>query len=195
MIKPDPPPRIRPLDPTEFSPEAREMFDGWKAGAFKDSDQNPVLRTFAHHPRLAATFSALNIHLLSTSTLPLRQRQIAIMRTAWLCGATYMWSSHLRTSLRRGLPPELFEAIRNGPQDPAFSEFEAVILRATEELVQHHHVGDINWVALSAEWNEQQLLDFLFTVGTYVMVAGVMRSTGVQREQELLELAERYGAP
>jgi 4-carboxymuconolactone decarboxylase len=38
-------------------------------------------------------------------------------------------------------------------------------------------------------------LDFLFTIGTYVLLAGVMRSTGVEREPELLELAEKYGAP
>jgi hypothetical protein len=46
-----------------------------------------------------------------------------------------------------------------------------------------------------AEWTEQQMLDFLFTVGAYTTVANVMRSTGVQRQPDLLELAERYGAP
>jgi hypothetical protein len=39
------------------------------------------------------------------------------------------------------------------------------------------------------------MLDFLFTVGCYVMVAGVMRSTGAERQQDLLELADKYGAP
>jgi hypothetical protein len=45
------------------------------------------------------------------------------------------------------------------------------------------------------EWTNQQMLDFLFTVGAYTTIAYVMRSTGVQRQPELLELAERYGAP
>jgi hypothetical protein len=55
--------------------------------------------------------------------------------------------------------------------------------------------SDTHWQALAAQWNNSQLLDFLFTVGTYVLLAGVMRSTGVEREPELLELAEKYGAP
>jgi hypothetical protein len=56
-------------------------------------------------------------------------------------------------------------------------------------------ISDANWKALTAQWTNKQLLDFMFIVGTYVCIAGVMRSTGVQREEELLELAERYGAP
>ena len=171
------------------------MFERWRTGAFKGSDQNPVLWTFAHHPELANLFSALNIHLLSTSTLPVRQRQIAIMRTAWLCKSRYMWSSHLRTSLRRGIEPELFAPLQVGASDPYFTPFERTVIDATEDLVRDRFVSDTHWEALSAQWSNSQLLDFLFTVGTYVLLAGVMRSTGVEREPELLELAEKYGAP
>jgi alkylhydroperoxidase family enzyme len=89
----------------------------------------------------------------------------------------------------------MYSPIQVGASDPYFTEFERTIIRATEELVNDKRVGDTNWQALRAEWNNQQLLDFLFTVGCYVAVAGVMRSTGVEREPELLELAAKYGAP
>lgn len=191
----DPPARMPQLQPEEFSGEAREMFARWKVGPFKDADSNPVLKTFAHHPKLADLFSQLNIHLLLTSSVPVRQRQIAIMRTAWVCKARYMWSSHLRTSLGFGLEPELFGPLQVGASDPYFTDFERTIILATEELVNDRRIGDANWRALSAEWNEQQLLDFMFTVGAYVLTAGVMRSTGVQRDPDLLELAAKYGAP
>jgi 4-carboxymuconolactone decarboxylase len=39
------------------------------------------------------------------------------------------------------------------------------------------------------------MLDFLFTVGCYMTSAYVMRSAGVQRQPDLLELAAEYGAP
>lgn len=195
MLPPDPPARMPPLTPQTCTAEANDMFERWRSGAFKNSDQNPVLWTFAHHPKLADLFSALNIHLLSTSTLPVRQRQIAIMRTAWLCKSRYMWSSHLRTSLRRGIEPELFGPLQVGASDPYFTAFERTVIDATEDLVRDRLVSDEHWQALAAQWNNSQLLDFLFTVGTYVLLAGVMRSTGVEREPELLELAEKYGAP
>ncbi len=154
-----------------------------------------MLLTFAHHPQLAALFAQFNIHLLTTNTLPVRQRQIAIMRTAWICGATYMWSSHLNTSLVCGLGADMFRPVQVGAEDSWFTDFERVIIRATDELVNQHEVGADNWRLLMTEWSNRQMLDFLFTVGAYVTIAGVMRSTGVQRGPELLELAARYGAP
>lgn len=191
----DPPARMPQLRPEEFSDEVKAMFARWTEGPFKEADRNPVLKTFAHNPRLADLFSAFNIHLLLTSTVPVRQRQIAIMRTAWVCKARYMWSSHLRTSMGFGLEPELFRPLQAGAGDPYFTDFERTIIRATEELVNDRMIGEANWQALSAEWDEAQMLDFMFTVGAYVCVAGVMRSCRVEREPELIELAEKYGAP
>lgn len=195
MLPPDPLPRMPPVSPADLSDEMHAFLGRWTGGIFRQADSNAVLLTFAHHPRLAELFSQFNIHLLSTSTLPVRLRQIAIMRTAWLCKATYMWSSHLSTSIRCGLEPDLFRPIQNGPDDPYFTAFERTVMRATEELVADREIGDASWQALTAEWTHQQMLDFLFTVGAYVTIAGVMRSTGVQRNADLRELAERYGAP
>jgi alkylhydroperoxidase family enzyme len=184
-----------PVRPEDFTEETRAFFGRWTGGIFSNADKNPVLLTFAHHPRLAEVFSQFNIHLLSTSTLPVKQRQIAIMRTAWICKANYMWSSHLNTSVVCGLSPDMFRPIQVGADDPYFTEFERSVIRATEDIVRDHKISDANWQALMAEWNNQQMLDFLFTVGAYVAIAGVMRSTGAQRTPDLLELAARYGEP
>jgi len=195
MPLPDTPARIPQLQQDELTDEAQAFLARWTGGEFRNAGINPVLLTFAHHPQLADVFSQFNIHLLSTSTLPVKHRQIAIMRTAWLCKATYMWSSHLRTSLNRGLSADMFAPIQAGAGHPWFTEFERTIMRSTEELVNDKRVGDDNWQALATQWDTRQLLDFLFTVGCYAGLAGVMRSIGVEREPELLQLAEQYGAP
>jgi 4-carboxymuconolactone decarboxylase len=195
MTASDPPPRMAPVDPANPTAESKALLERWVGAMSAKADNNPVLLTLAHHPGLAEVFSPLNIHLLKTTTLPLKLRQIAIMRTSWICKSAYMWSSHLATSLRNGLSDDMFGPIQHGADDPYFSAFERSVVRATEDLVQNHKINDTNWQALAAEWNEQQMLDFLFTVGIYVTMAGVMRSTGVQRDAELRALAERYGAP
>jgi 4-carboxymuconolactone decarboxylase len=195
MLPPDPPPRMPPVDPDNLSDEARDFLGRWSGGIFSGAQQNPVLLTFAHHPTLAGLFSQFNIHLLSTSTLPVKQRQIAIMRVAWLTKATYMWSSHLNTSISAGLEPDFYEPVKVGADDPYFTDFERAVIRATEELLDDHKISDANWQVLMTQWDNRQMLDFMFTVGAYVTVAGVMRSTGAQRQPDLLALAERYGAP
>jgi alkylhydroperoxidase family enzyme len=186
---------MAPIRPDEFTDETRAFLAHWTGGIFNNADKNPVLLTFAHHPKLAGLFSQLNVHLLSTNTLPVKQRQIAIMRVAWVCKAVYMWSSHLNTSVACGLDPVMFEPIKVGAADPYFTDFERTVIRATEDLIEDRKISDANWQALMQEWDNQQMLDFLFTVGAYTTVACVMRSTGVQRQPDLLELAERYGAP
>lgn len=195
MLTPDPPARLPQVRDEDFTDETRAFFGQWTGGIFNNADKNPVLRTFAHHPDLANAFSPLNIHLLSHNTLPVKERQIAIMRTAWITKATYMWSSHLNTSKLCGLSDDMYGPIQRGADDPYFTEFERTVIRATEDLVHDRKVSDANWQALQAQWSEKQLLDFLFTVGCYVMSAGVMRSTGVERQEDLLALAEKYGAP
>jgi 4-carboxymuconolactone decarboxylase len=195
MLSADPPPRLPPVESEQLTDESRAFLERWTGGIFRRADSNPVLLTFAHHPKLAEVFSQFNIHLLSTNTLPVKLRQIAIMRAAWICKATYMWSSHLSTSVRCGLQPDMFKPIQVGAEDPYFTEFERTVIRATEDLVRDQKIGEANWNALTIQWNPQQLLDFMFTVGAYVTIAGVMRSAGVQRKPDLLELAERYGAP
>lgn len=195
MLPNDPPPRLPPVDAAAITPDARAFLEKWTGGFFQGADKHPVLLTFAHNPKLADVFSAFNIHLLTTNTLPVKQRQIAIMRLAWITKATYMWSSHLNTSISCGLDDSMFEPIKVGAEDPYFTEFERHVIRATEELVANYEISDESWQALMSEWSEAQVLDFLFTVGCYTTVAYVMRSTGVQRQPELLASAERYGAP
>lgn len=195
MLPPDAPARMKPLRADELTGESRAFLDHWTGGFFANAGKNPVLLTFAHHPQLAERFSALNVHLLTTNTLPVKQRQIAIMRLAWICRATYMWSSHLNTSVLCGLDPDMFEPLKTGADDAYFTDFERNVIRATEELVNDHKIADATWNALMTEWDNRQMLDFLFTVGVYLAVAGVMRSTGVERQPDLLELARKYGAP
>jgi 4-carboxymuconolactone decarboxylase len=195
MVQPDPPARLPQVRDEDFTEDTRNFLGQWTGGIFNNADRNPVLRTFAHHPALANAFSPLNIHLLSENTLPVKLRQIAIMRTAWITKATYMWSSHLNTSKLAGLTDEFYGPVQRGADDPYFTPFEATVIRATEDLVREQRIGDENWAILRAEWTEKQMLDFMFTVGCYAMVAGVMRSTGAERQEDLLELAEKYGAP
>ena len=195
MLQNDPPARLPPVDTNAITEDQRAFLGRWTGGFFSDADKHPVLLTFAHNPALAEVFSNFNIHLLTANSLPVKQRQIAIMRLAWLTKAVFMWSSHLNTSVMCGLSPKMYEPIKIGASDPYFSEFERTVILATEDLVNGYEVSASNWQKLKVEWSDEQMLDFLFTVGAYMTIAYVMRSCGVQRQPELLELAEKYGAP
>jgi hypothetical protein len=46
-------------------------------------------------------------------------------------------------------------------------------------------VGDDTWQVLAGRFDSQQLMDIVFTVGTYAMPAMALRSFGVRPEPDL----------
>ena len=191
----EPGPRIPPIEPENWTDAVRDMFGVLSGPSFAKNDQNPVLNTFAHYPELTQPFLTQIRHLLSASTLPVRLRQIAILRVAWLKKARYMWASHLRTSLSRGLAGDDFAPVKQGAASTYWTAQEQLVLRATDQLVECSDLDDELWQALSAFWDRRQMMDFLFTVGAYVNLALVLNALRVEREPELQALAERYGSP
>lgn len=192
---PDPAPRMPQITEAERTDEVRAMFAAIAGAGTADVEDHYVLKTFAQHPALTKPFLDFNLHLLTTSTLPVRLRQIAILRVAWVKRARYMWASHMRLSLGLGLTPEDFEAAKTGAAAPHWSGAEGVIIRATEQLMAQSDLDDASWEELSAHLSRQQIMDFLFTVGAYAALAMVFNATRIQREPDLIELAARYGSP
>jgi 4-carboxymuconolactone decarboxylase len=188
-------PRIPRITPEEWTDGVKAMFDVLSGPSFAKNDENHVLNTFAHYPELTQPFLMFNRHILTTSTLPVRLRQIAILRVGWVRKSRYMWSSHLRTSLRRGLVGEDFAPIKEGSDSPYWNDLERLVLRATDQLIATSDLDDELWDALSVHFDRKQLLDFLFTVGCYMLMAIVLNATRIDREPDLQELAAQYGAP
>lgn len=192
----DPPPRMPKVTPEEWTDATREVFGIMTGPGFDaDTSKHHVVTTFAQHPALATPFFTFNRHLLADNTMPVRLRQIAIMRTAWVRSCVYMWSSHLRMSVKLGLSREDFEAIKAGAGSPHWSEFERILVTAVDRLCDRSDMDQATWDRLSAQFDRRQMLDLLFTVGAYVMIAMAMNAIRIDREPELIDYAAEYGAP
>jgi 4-carboxymuconolactone decarboxylase len=190
----DPAPRIPQITEAERTDDVRAMFAAMANVSTQNNDHNFVLKTLAQHPTLTQPFLAFNQHLLTTSKLPVRLRQIAILRVAWTKRCRYMWASHLRMSLRLGLGADDFAAVQS-PASPHWKNDERVILRSVDQMLERTDLDEANWKALGAILDRQAIMDLLFTVGAYVLLAIAFNAMRIQREPELIELAQRYGSP
>lgn len=195
MITPDPPARIPVIDADQKTDEQWDTIRLFAGPGRINVDDNPVLNTFVQHPELARQFLTFNRYLLMDSTLPVRLRQIAIMRVAWLRKARYVWSSHLRTSLRNGLSGEVFEPVKQGPDCEYWNDEERAVLAATDQITAVGDLDDAHWQALGHYLDRRQVMDLLFTVGAYALLGQVCNALRIGRQDELLQLAEQYGAP
>jgi 4-carboxymuconolactone decarboxylase len=190
--------RLARLDPATLSDTDREAVFSSLSGGGTPGDAalaNHVLQTFAHYPALAKAFLTFNRHILNNTSLPPRLRQIAIHRVAWIRGATYMWSSHLRVSLPVGMGRDDFDALKEGPSSPHWNALERAVATAADQLVATSELTDDVWDALRAELSEQQVMDLLWTIGCYTTLTMVFKTLRIEREPELVALGEEYGAP
>ncbi|MEJ2146529.1 MAG: hypothetical protein P8020_15470 [Acidobacteriota bacterium] len=81
--------------------------------------------------------------------------------------------------------------ITQGPDAPGWTPFNATLLRAVDELHRDSFLSDPTWQALGAEYDARQLMDLVFTVGTYNLVSMALNSWGVQLDEGLAGFPRR----
>ncbi len=174
-------PRIPPLPPEEWNDTAREIMAPLVE---RGSDYN-IFRTLVNHPHLAKRWLVFANHVLGKSTLAAREREIVILRIGYLCRAGYEWGQHVLIGRRAGLSDDEIRRIKEGPKAPGWSEVDALLLTATDELRADAHISDATWKGLSKHFSEQQLMDLVFTVGQYNLVSMALNTLGVQPDPGL----------
>jgi alkylhydroperoxidase family enzyme len=144
-----------------------------------------VLGTLARHPALTRAFHTFNGHVLFGTTLSERQRELLVLRIAAVRGAEYEWAQHAVLAADVGLATHDVARVAEGPDAPGWSALDGALVRAVDELVADALIGDATWAALAAELDEHQLMDVVFTVGAYDLLAMAFRSFGVELDDDL----------
>ena len=152
--------------------------------AMTNPDANNALSTLAHHPALAKAFLRFNVHLLYSSTLPARIRELAVLRVAHRRQCGYEWEHHASMAKRLGITEDEIEAVRRGE---ASDEFERAVLTGVDELEEESQLSDETWAALGERLDDRQRMDYIFTVGCYATLAMAFNTFGVEVELYSLE--------
>ena len=155
-----------------------------------------AMATLARHPELTETFLPFNTRLLLHSTLPPRVRELAILRVARRCACAYEWAHQVKIAARAGLSEAEIEAAGQGKADGGFASpglaspglaspgLASAVLSAVDELGDTCNVSDRTWAALGEHLDERQLMDLVFTIGAYSMLAMALNAFGVEPEEE-----------
>lgn len=166
--------RIGNLPRAEWTDEAREVFSFWgEPGAWENGSRTNLLMVMANHPRLGRAFNIFGKHLLLDSSIPVRPRELIVLRTSWHLKAQYEWHYHVGYALAAGMTMDEVAAIRTGPDDPVWQgkDEDRAVLRAVDELWEKSEISDESWAVLSRFFDKPQLMDLVFTIGHYVMLS------------------------
>lgn len=177
--------RIGPLPREEWTDAARDVFAFFgEPGAWENGSKTNVQMVLANHPKLAIAYNIFGKHLLLESTLPVRPRELVVLRVAYLLKSEYEWHYHVGYGVNAGLTLEEIAAVRDGPEasEWAGKDVDRAVLAAVDELWKTSRVSDATWSELSQVYDRQQMMDLVFTIGQYVMLSWAISSFGVQVE-------------
>ena len=190
-------PRIAPVDLATATEDQRAILSGStparRASDVDDGDDPGTgtneLRTYAHHPVLAANLVPFARYIAAGSTLTPRHRALLIIRTAWLCRSAYAWAHHAKAARRpapagAGLDSDDLARIARGPGAAGWQPFEATLLRVADELHVNAFVSDPTWQALTREYDTQRAIDAVFTVAEITMTAGTVNTLRIAPDDD-----------
>jgi hypothetical protein len=139
--------RIAPLDPAEFTSEQAELVGAWTHLNFS--------RVLIRHPGMYGTFVPYLTRLIADTELRARDRQLVCLRMLELGDDTYEQTHHVVISRKCGLTDADIEAAISGE---GITDWDRVVLRATEDIFRDQNVSDASWSALAEVYSERQLM-------------------------------------
>jgi 4-carboxymuconolactone decarboxylase len=170
---------LRPAEPRHPFPER---------GGDRPKGLN-VLGTLAHHPTLTRAYHTFNGHILFGTTLSERQRELLVLRVAAVRECAYEWAQHVVLARDAGLDRDEIARITDGPEASGWSPLDGAMVAAVDELLGEARIADATWAVLAAGLDDQQLLDLVFTVGAYDVLAMALMSFGVELDDDLRDRA------
>jgi alkylhydroperoxidase family enzyme len=192
--------RVEPIPPRQWPPDMSNAL----AAAYRPANpRHPVspldpsspkglnlMGTLAHHPDLTTAYNHLISHALYFTTITPRQRELLVLRVAHLRGAAYEWAQHVYQASVVGISSEEVARVRRGADAEEWAPLERALLAAVDELVAGAAVEEATYTELSKELDTQQMMDVVFTVGVYDVLAMVLRTFEVQLDDDLRGYAE-----
>lgn len=174
------PPRIAPVDREAAAAQVQETTRHLIIGIGGPADMPPppiesipeIMFTLCRFHKVWQPVMNMTMPLQGPdSTLPPRDRKLAILRTGWLCQAPYEFGEHVAQARRLGFIESEVEAITIGSRSPAWDDHERAILVAVEELHETAMVSDATWAKLSEQFDDAQMFELLILIGQFTATA------------------------
>ncbi len=184
-------PRIAPRPSSDWDAEFLDALSVQRprtarpAAERRERPTSNLLGVFSWHPALTKAFLVFNNHLF-TSTLSARVREMVTVRVCWLRRGEYEWAQHVKMARNAGLlSAEEIEAISAGPDSPVWGPLDAAVLRSADEIVADRYISDKTWHELTEHLDRRQLMDLVFTIGNYDLLAMAFNTFGLQLDPGL----------
>ncbi len=169
--------RVRLNETADLPEEHRWLFERLER-------QGPTLNIFralSHSPEALRRFMKFGTYLLSEGKLDPNLRELAILRTGYLCRAPYEFSQHVAFGRRAGLSDGQLRAIGE-PDAALFDAKQLTVLAYAGELTTDSRVSDATYAAVEAFLSAEEIVELTMVTGFYNMVSRTLNALQVDME-------------
>lgn len=174
-------PGLQPILKEELPEGISEMLGNWVFNLHK---------TLAHSPETLKAWMPFALHILQSNRLPVRDREIAILRVGWNCRSDYEWGMHERVARSVGFSDNDFEAVCVGPGSENWTERESAILAAADDIHAQSTITDQVWKRLKPHLDPAELIDLVYLIGQFHMISVTLNAMRTPLEEGTSSLPE-----
>ena len=120
--------------------------------------------------------------LMPGGKLPRRDTELVILRVAHLSGCRYEFDHHVRLGRRAGLDDSDIRRVVDGPE-AGWPPRERALLAAVDELHRERDLSDAAWADLQPHLDDRRLIELVFLVGHYEMLATAIAALRVEPDR------------
>jgi alkylhydroperoxidase family enzyme len=128
-----------------------------------------ILGLLARHPAMARDFLCYNGFLLRRGELPLRLRELVVLRIAHARRSAFFWGEHFRVATSGGVPEEDIARLARGNDE--FDGVDHLVLETADKMLADARIHASTWGRLVDALGTHQAMEIIFVFGTYAMLA------------------------
>ncbi len=173
--------RVSFVEKEQAHPFIKELYQ-------RREDQNAqvlnLLKVMAHCPWIGRNFMRLGNSILKGEELPVKLRELAILRVGKLLQAEYEFTHHVPLALQAGVNQEQIDQLSNWASARVFNREEQAVLRYAEELTKNVRVSDDTFKELRNLFSERCIIELTTAIGYYNMACRILVGLQIELENE-----------
>ncbi|MGB6132342.1 MAG: carboxymuconolactone decarboxylase family protein [Acidobacteriaceae bacterium] len=158
-------PRLSRLPRSQATPAVAEIYDRY----MRTRGNVPnMFRTMALRPEIFETMIAHFEAVLHSGTVPLRLKELLIVRTSQLNRCDYCLASHSRIALTLGWTREQLDGLSDFSRRDDFTPAEKAALRLAEQMtLDSTRVSDEDFESLRAHFVDGEIVELMAAIGLF----------------------------
>lgn len=177
--------RVEPIPIEDMTDQQKRLLGIVDGEPLSKRAQTTLFPILMHHPDLMEVYDPMGYKVNTDPQIPAKQRELVIMRVAWLYQGKYEWARHYVNATKAGWTPDDIERIKLGPTAPGWSGFDRTLLKTADQLVRNAYIDDTTWADLREEYSVPDVMLLVTLVTHYHWVAMMSKSLEVEPDVEV----------